>query len=193
MRHLIYIPLLLALSSPALSDNSLLVGVGFVIPDVKDCRTAGASLSCDEDTGFKVTAGWEHTFNEGLFLGLDASYRQADADLTATMTTGSTTVTVAGNLDFDSLGLALRPGYRVNNFAVYGLIGYHRWDIESIIVDEDGSDLFYGAGVEYQHDAGFGVRIEYERMQVEGDRLSDGDIDFFGASAIYSFSLGGAR
>ena len=34
MRHLIYIPLLLALSSPALADNSLLLGVGFIIPDV---------------------------------------------------------------------------------------------------------------------------------------------------------------
>ena len=34
---------------------------------------------------------------------------------------------------------------------------------------------------------------EYERMQVGGDRLYDGDVDFFGASAIYAFSLGGAR
>ena len=42
--------------------------------------------------------------------------------------------------------------------------------------------------MEYLHDTGIGVRAEYERLEVD-----DGDVDFFGASAIYSFSLGGAR
>ena len=50
--------------------------------------------------------------------------------------------------DFDSFGLAARLGYRVNAFSLYGLFGYHRWELDnvriagtSIGVEVDGNDI----------------------------------------------------
>lgn len=71
-------------------------------------------------------------------------------------------------------------------FLLHGKVGALFWDAESrvggVSANEDGTDVFFGAGATYEFTEQVAVRAEYDRFQ-----LDDTDIDTVFASVVFSF------
>lgn len=190
-----------AVSSTALAaDNSIYAGVGFgkssydiSASDIDQAALAAgfstASSTVDEDgNAWKVFAGYRFNPNfaiEGGWVDL------GEAD-TSTVTTGPA-ATATGNVDasglfVDAVG-TLPLGVRLS---VFGKAGIFAANVEARVVavsggaaatvtaDDDSMEAKLGVGLNYDFNARFGARLEYERyFDVGGDNTGEGDVDLF--------------
>jgi OOP family OmpA-OmpF porin len=74
-----------------------------------------------------------------------------------------------------------------NNFALFGKLGLAFWDAEASAagfnsIEDDGTDLTYGLGVELSLSEVMGIRGEWERLDADGD-----DLDLLSVSAVLRF------
>ena len=153
---------LLALSSTALAEErfSLRAGAGLAEP-------AGGDF--EDDVGFSIGASWhflpwlsaEVGYND---FGTFESNQEFEGDV----------IKVSG----DSLEIGLTAHMDFGGSGVYGQVrlGGHQWDMKArnvaLSAKDDGTDLYYGAGIGYRFDSGLGLVLGYDRYEV-----GDGDID----------------
>lgn len=97
--------------------------------------------------------------------------------------------------EVDGVSLAARLAAPLTeSFSIYAKGGWLEWDAEvtqdipaigSVSVDQDGGDVFYGAGIEYAFTQNIQMRLEYERYKLEDD--IDPDMDVASVSVQYMF------
>jgi len=123
----------------------------------------------ETDTAYKLVAGW--TVNQNL--GVDFSF----VDL-GTYQMG---LADAYGVAFDVVGY-LPLG---NNFNILGKLGMFAWtvDVDIINASDDGTDLTYGLGVQYDFTNRLSLRGEWE----EFSDVSGSDISLLSAGIIYTF------
>jgi len=150
----------------------------YVGASVGDSAVEVDSISFDEsDFGYKIWGGF--TFLK--FLGIEASY----LDLGAPEASGLK-AEVTG-WDAELVGI-LPLGKR---FELFAQVGYVLWDVDleasapqfSGSSSEDGSDLIYGVGAAYTFGSHFGLRFEYELIDID---LTD-DVTFISLGAHWKF------
>jgi OOP family OmpA-OmpF porin len=153
-------------------------GIGQSSVDVCDeLLLLGATQCDDEDTGFKVFGGVEMNRN----LALEATYTDY-GEMTAS--SGLTAVTV----ETTALAIAGKGTVPLSDtFALFGKLGLAFWDAEASAtgfgsIEDDGTDLTYGLGVELSLSEVFGIRGEWERLDADGD-----DLDLLSVSAVLRF------
>ena len=141
-----------------------------------ELATLGASVSDDDDVGWKAFAGWRAHEN----FAFEAFY----VDLgEATITDGVTSVTSeSDSFGFSALGIVPVA----DNFELFGKVGFHAWDSDfrattGVSASSDDTDLMYGVGATYTFDQ-VSFRAEYEIYE-----LDDADIDLFSAGATFNF------
>lgn len=171
------------------SDHQIFVGAGMSASDYRLSNPDGASPFDDDDTGFKVLAGWR----PNRHFGIEASYvDHGDAVLPSGIyciqlfdAPCPDAARVAGNsLSVFPTGFFTLP--RVELFAKAGLtyweIDGHSPLVPAFQVNDSGTDFAWGLGAQTRFRQ-FALRAEYERFQV----VSDKEIGTLSLSAIWMF------
>ena len=71
------------------------------------------------------------------------------------------------------MGIAVKVGTDLtDDFRAFVKVGYHSWKSESTI-NEDGTDVLYGIGVEYKLSATTAVVAGYDRFTYDTDNITD--------------------
>ena len=153
---------LLALSSLAVAEDrfSLRAGAGLAEP-------VGGDF--EDDVGFLASVSWHFL----PWLSAELGYNDFGSFKGKQQPEGGS-LEVSG--DAFEIGLAAHMDF--GDSGVYGQarLGGHRWDMEArqdtFAVRDEGTDLYYGAGVGYRFDSGLGILLAYDRYEV-----GDGDLN----------------
>lgn len=194
-------------------DNFLQVG-GVSFPGLTN-----ASGKCENGApAYKVFGGYDI----GKYFGLEIGW----TDLGRTETTrrerdGDNQRTTEADMEMDAQTIIAAALVKIplgHNVQFFGKIGAHRWQLEAegsaqrrddlddsrddgtalanLAIDDDGTDLFYGVGVNHTSESGLGFRLEWERFQVNLDLESsayaagstiDDSIDLYSLGVFYHF------
>jgi len=174
--------------------------------DVRKREDITGTASLDEDDGgFKIFGGVK--FNK--FFGIEAGYANlGTAELTGnngdTFILEGTTFTFLANsakieAEADTLMIEavvflpldeLTGNESLKYFEPFIKLGVHFWDVEytfaaasvsSSTADDDGTDVVYGAGINFNIIEHLTIRAEWQRF------VTDEDIDYLSASVIFNF------
>lgn len=172
LRHGILAALCLTLAPLAqAADNGIYIGAGYAQSDygLDDPDLEGFD---DEDSGFKVIAGWRPIDN----FGVEVNYiDHGDALVPPDTRLGAETISgfAVGYLDFPLLDLFAKAGAT-------------SWKVDAVTgganVDEDDLDFAWGAGIQARFWS-LGARLEYEQFPIVGDEK----LDTISLSFTYTF------
>lgn len=107
-----------------------------------------------------------------------------------------TDITISAEAEASSFGGALLYNFTPeSDISAFVKVGIHAWNMDSNAlvtsaaatetsapISDDGTDLFYGVGVDIKTTDSITTRIDYERFEFDDD-----DIDNFGVSVVFSF------
>ncbi len=167
------------------------VSSGDVNQDMAEAGITGTSSVDDTDTAWKIFAGYQYN----RYLGVEVGYVDlGEIDVDA-ITTAPTAATIKADVETQGVALSVVGSYPINDkFSVFGRVGAFYWDTEASAAavvsgavakaseDDDGIDLLFGAGAEYGFTRNIGVRLEWERYDVDGD-----DVDMISGNLLYRF------
>ena len=179
----------------SLRAEAVYIGIDYLNNKI-DTGVTNISSNLDEkDTGYSLYAGMP--INENL--DIEISYQDfGEASLSgvsgnqfkvgSTTYQFTTTATIAA--EADSFGIAAKPKYNINdNITVYGKLGIHSWESTlsvnaatgSANVTEDGTDIFYGAGIQVAFN-NLSARVGYTIYDLDGE-----DVDSINAGLAFKF------
>ncbi len=179
----------------SLRAEGIYIGIDYLNNKI-DTGVTNISSNLDEkDTGYSLYAGMP--INENL--DIEVSYQDfGEASLSgvsgnqfkygSTTYQFTTTATIAA--EANSYGIAAKPKYNINdNITVYGKLGIHSWESTlsvnaatgSANVTEDGTDIFYGAGIQVAFN-NLSARVGYTIYDLDGE-----DVDSINAGLAYKF------
>lgn len=147
----------------------------------------------DNDQGFKVGGGYKFNNNvsiEGAYV--DLGELEADSDIVSSLEFLAGVSIDDAYVEITGLEANLLISTPVSNAAsVFAKLGVFTWDASFKIdlttfgtetVDDDGNDLFFGAGFLFDVSKEVGIRAEYTRYDA-----FDGDTDFLSVGVDVSF------
>lgn len=151
----------MAMSAGAMAQQTM---QGFYIGgDIGQVDLEGA----DKDTGFRFVGGYNINRTFAAELGYSMLYDKDDVEVTA----------------WELVGIAKMP--LGTNFSVFGKLGFAMWEAEADVLGltfkDDGTDLTFGAGVQYDVSRNLGVRAQWQRYDV------DSDADVLSIGLVYQF------
>ncbi len=181
------------------SDNNFYIGAGLGQSnyDTGVSSLTGSARHDKTDSGYKLFAG----YSLNKFVAVEGHY----ADFGKTSLSGNTGDTfvhdgttysfVANNVTLtsnaSSLGIAGVFSYPVtDSIAPFAKIGLHYWEddgkassgVASYNVGDDGTDLFFGIGMNIAINDSLSARLEAERFKFDDDEL-----DYFSIGLQYNF------
>jgi len=140
-------------------DNGFNVGIDYGRTEAKKYCENITNCS-DSDNGPKFEVGYDFNKNVGIELGYTSfgKFVETSSDsISLTQKSNAVTLSVIGTLPVNEM------------FAVYGRFGYARYDtnnsgtVEGVPVkDENGNSPFWGAGVKFNLNEQFALRLEYQ-------------------------------
>ena len=131
--------------------------------------SADDDVLSESDTGFKFFAG--HTLNK--YLGIELSYVDLGQYLDGSLEQYGIAFQAIGYLPVSS------------NFNLIGKVGIFSWtvDVDGFYAYDDGNDLTYGLGVQYDFDNRISIRGEWEQFF----DVAGGDVSLVSAGLLYAF------
>jgi len=119
----------------------------------------------DDDTAFKITGGYQINRTFAAEVSYGSFFDKGGVELTG----------------FELVGVASFP--LGNKFSVYGKLGFLMWEADAGVGgSEDGTDLTFGLGVQYDVTNKLGLRAGWQRYDID-----DTDADLFSIGLIYRF------
>jgi OOP family OmpA-OmpF porin len=119
----------------------------------------------EDDTGFRILGGYQVNRNFAAELGYSMLFDKGGAEVTA----------------WELVGIGSFP--LGNQFSVFGKLGFAMWETEvSGVGSDDGTDLTYGIGVQYDLNPRLAIRGQWQRYDVDPD-----EADMFSIGLIYRF------
>lgn len=193
------------------------VGIGFGSTKFDDVDTSFLEQDCvgiisfggtcsvssdDSDTGLKIFGGMQVNPNFALelsYVDLGEASATETASLFGISFVEEDTAEATG---FAIAAVGLWPVH--DRIDLFGKVGLFMWDVDAeleIFIDgaldsrfsdsESGTDPFFGIGANFAVTDNFTIRAEWERYTSVGDEIDgydvESDIDYIGASAIFSF------
>ena len=201
---------LLILPTTVFAQTGFYAGLGIGYVDLGQDETdigaaAGAAgvagqVTDLDDSGFawKLFGGYQ--FND-YFAGELGYTDLGDAEATF-VATAPTAATVNMQADVSALSASLVGMYPLNrDFGVFARLGAAYWTVDGTAAaavggatvtanaDEDGFDMLFGLGTQYNLNEQTGLRLEWEHYRGIGDESSgtDGNTNVFGGSFLYRF------
>ena len=184
-----------ALSFQSVKSEQMYVGIDYLNNKI-DTGVTNISSNLDEkDNGYSLYTGLSVSEN----MDLEVSYNNfGEASLSGVSgnrfsidgTTYEFTATASLVVKATSIGFAAKPKLELSEGVIlYGKLGVHQWDSEfkvsstdtSATLDDDGSDVYYGTGLEVAI-SDFKGRVGYTLYDLDGE-----DIDSINAGFILNF------
>ena len=186
---------ILLLSFHTVKSKEIYVGIDYLNTKIDSGVTNISSNLDEKDSGYSLYAGLPINKN----LDLEISYNDfGKASLSGVSgnqfildgTTYQFITTASLSVSASSIGVAVKPKFEVSeNISLYSRLGVHNWDTKFNItstnttanVDDDGSDVFYGFGVEVNFENLKG-KVGYSVYNL------DEDVDSINVGLTYNFS-----
>ena len=160
-------------------------------------------LFSSQSTAFAVTEGWYAGFNLGSadvkeINESDLGYKFYGGYLSKYIGGEMTLVGLGDNYTIDNVdiyGMTLEFVGRVpvsDNFSLLGRFGIFWWTVSNCYYGyyfgvcsqyDDGSDLTYGVGIQYDLNANISLRAEWQQY----DDVSGSDVEFISGGLMYTF------
>lgn len=128
----------------------------------------------DDDTAFKIFGGYQFHPNFAVEFGysnlFDKSVSGVNVEVTA----------------WELVGVGTYP--LGNNLSIFGKLGFAMWDatvstgIPGFSASDDGTDLTFGVGLQYDFNRNLALRGQWQRYDVANE-----DADLFSIGLIYKF------
>jgi OOP family OmpA-OmpF porin len=172
------------------------MGVDYLKSSIETGVTNISSKLEEDDSGYSIYLGWP--INESF--DFEMSYQDfGEASLSGNSgdqfifdnTTYEFNQTASLKVSARSFGYALKSNIELKNgMELYGKLGLHKWDTDLNITsttvtanaDDDGTDMFYGAGLQYILQDNLNARIGFSRYEFDGD-----DVDSINFGISISF------
>ena len=171
------------------------IGIDYLNNEIDTGITNISSTLDEKDTGYSLYAGMPmsdtmdievsyNDFGEASLSGVSGNQFSLDG------TTYEFNATATLAVKASSIGVAAKQKVELSEgVMLYGKVGIHQWDSELSIAsttatanaDENGTDVFYGAGLELSI-SNLKGRIGYSLYDLDGE-----DIDSLNIGFIYSF------
>ena len=179
----------------SVKSEEFYIGIDYLNNEIDTGVTNISSTLDEKDNGYSLYAGLPMNEN----LDFEISYNDfGEASLSGVSgnqfildgTTYEFNATATLAVSATSIGFAAKPKVEISEGVVlYGKLGVHNWDSELNITsttatanaDDDGSDVFYGAGIELNL-ANLKGRVGYSLYDLDGD-----DIDSINVGLSYNF------
>lgn len=182
-RKVLSVALGVALVSPGLAWAQGYVGFGAGQSSLVDEGDVAPGGNIDDaDMGWKLFGGYSFHPNLAVEFGyLDLGQFDGEGGLTGSWE--------ATGINVSALGV----WPLANQFSLLGKIGATRWDVDNnlggLSASDNGTDLSYGIGAQYDFTPQIAGRFEWERFGDVGDEGSTGqsDLDLLSASIAYRF------
>jgi len=179
----------------SVKSEEMYIGIDYLNNKIDTGITNISSKLDDEDSGYSVYAGMPmseemdleisyNDFGEASLSGVSGNQFKIGADTYEFNATASLAVKAT------SIGFAAKPKMEIaDGVTLYGKLGVHMWDSKLSITsttatanaDEDGTDVFYGAGVEVSL-ANLKGRIGYSLYDMDGE-----DVTSLNVGLVYNF------
>lgn len=183
------------LNFQSVKSEQIYVGIDYLRNKIDTGITNISSNLDEKDNGYSLYTGFSvienvdlevsyNDFGEASLSGVSGNQFKIDG------TTYEFTATATLSVKATSIGVAAKPKLQLSDgVMIYGKLGVHQWDSEfkvsstdtSATLDDDGSDVYYGAGLEVAI-SNFKGRIGYSLYDLDGD-----DIDSINAGFILNF------
>ena len=183
------------LNFQSVKSEQIYVGIDYLKNKIDTGITNISSNLDEKDNGYSLYTGFSvienvdlevsyNDFGEASLSGVSGNQFKIDG------TTYQFTATATLSVKATSIGVAAKPKLQLSDGVIlYGKLGVHQWDSEfkvsstdtSATLDDDGSDVYYGAGLEVAI-SNFKGRIGYSLYDLDGD-----DIDSINAGFILNF------
>ena len=184
-----------ALSFQSVKSEQMYVGIDYLNNKIDTGVTNISSTLDEKDSGYSLYAGLPLTesmdlevsyndFGEASLSGVNGNQFKYDG------TTYEFTATASLAVKATSIGVAAKQKLKLSEgIMLYGKLGVHQWDSEfkvsstdtSASLDDDGADVFYGAGLEVSM-SNLKGRIGYSLYDLDGE-----DIDSFNVGFTFNF------
>ena len=171
------------------------IGIDYLNNKIDSGVTNISSKLDEDDSGYSLYAGMPmsdtmdievsyNDFGEASLSGVSGNQFKIGADTYEFNATATLAVKAT------SIGFAAKPKMEIaDGVTLYGKLGVHMWDSKlsiasttvSASADEDGTDVFYGAGVEVSL-ANLKGRIGYSLYDMDGE-----DVTSLNVGLIYNF------
>ena len=140
----------------------------------------GVRVDANVDNGVGVRAFGGYNVNK--FLGVEGGFIYSKLDFNITDGVNRAT----GDLKVSAFDLGIVGKFPINDYvSPFGRVGLAIWDAEAevagVTVDDDGTDLMFGLGLEISPTDNIAIRGEWSRIN------ADDNVDFISLSAIYEF------
>ena len=186
---------LFALSFQNVKSEQMYFGIDYLHNEIETGVTNISSTLDEEDSGYSLYAGlpvsenmdFEVSYNDFGEASLSGvSGNQFSIDGTTYEFTATATLAVSAT----SIGVAAKQKLELSEgVMLYGKLGVHQWDSKFSVsstdttasLDDDGADVFYGAGLELSM-ANLKGRIGYSLYDLDGE-----DIDSFNVGFTFNF------
>jgi OmpA-OmpF porin, OOP family len=178
-----------------MSMSGFYAGVGVGQSHASDaCEGASAlGFSCDDkDTAWRIFGGYQFHKNFALELGY-ADLGKAHGSGVVLGTPISVDVKAKA---WDLVAVGILPV--MEQLSLHGKLGFARWDVDasanatgigSASASDNGTDLTYGVGAQYDFTKQVGMRLEWQQYKDVGDDNTTGksDVDVISASVLFKF------
>ena len=184
-----------ALSFQSVKSEQMYVGIDYLNNKIDTGVTNISSTLDEKDSGYSLYAGLPmsenmdievsyNDFGEASLSGVSGNQFRIGSDTYEFTATASLAVSAT------SIGVAAKQKLELTEgVMLYGKLGVHQWDSKfsvsstdtSASLDDDGADVFYGAGLEVSI-SNLKGRIGYSLYDLDGE-----DIDSFNVGFIFSF------
>jgi OOP family OmpA-OmpF porin len=118
----------------------------------------------EDDIGYKFLGGYQFHRNFAAEVGYGILVDKGDVEVTT----------------LELVGVGMFP--LGNNFSVVGKLGFASWEFDGPSVDQDGTDLTWGVGVQWDFSRNLGLRAMWQRYETDPE-----ETDFLNIGVLWKF------
>ena len=123
-----------------------------------------SDFGSDDDTGFKVLGGYQFHRNVAGEVAYGFLYDKGSVEVTA----------------LEVVAVGMLP--LANQISLLGKIGLASWEADGPGASQDGTDITWGLGVQYDLNRNLGLRAQWQRYETDPD-----SVDFLNVGVIWRF------
>ena len=179
------------ISFQSVKSEEFYIGIDYLNNEIETGVTNVSSTLDEKDNGYSLYAGMPisetmdievsyNDFGEASISGLDGQQFIYEGTLYEWQVDASLAVKAS------SIGVAAKQKYELSEgVMLYGKLGIHQWDSElniastdsTLNADEDGTDVFYGVGLEVNL-ANLKGRVGYSMYDLDGEEVDSINVGF---------------
>jgi len=127
-------------------------------------EVGSADVGPEDDIGYKILGGYQFHRNFAAELGYGFLFDKNDVEVTA--------------LELVAVGLWPLG----NNFSILGKLGFANWEVDSPFGSNDGTDITWAVGAQWDFARNLGFRATWQRYETDPDST-----DFLNIGVIWKF------